>query len=436
MKDLYTFDLSPSLALTTYNQVRETYCRLFNELKLPYLVAEADSGDMGGNLSHEFHFPTSKGEDNIISCSSCNYVANEELAESVVAKPGSRTDNVKNGSTEGVSGQPEAKIHVWRGISRDKHTLVNVWYSSSATTVIPEVNSHAVKAVFPELDASVEDPVMVWKTFHDTSHSGEESIIAPKILNLTDCHLPEHARLTIKMKGSGIPDWPASTGTSRRLIDMVFISKDPTTQRPLNLLRIVDGDSCPRCSEGMLKVQKAIELGHTFHLGTRYSEPLSATVNLPAGNFHALGIEKNDSSPIPMQMGCHGIGVSRLIGAVADTLADDKGLNWPRVMAPFEVVVIPGKGLDEAALEVYDVLSAVPSGTDNCQLDLIIDDRVESFPWKMQDADLVGYPVIVVIGRQWKKERKCEVQCRRLQIREDVVIGELASFVRALLAQL
>ncbi|KAE9376793.1 prolyl-tRNA synthetase [Stipitochalara longipes BDJ] len=438
MKDLYTFDLSPSLALATYDQVRETYARLFDELKLPYLVAEADSGDMGGNLSHEFHFPTSKGEDHVISCSNCDYIANEELAEAAVPDPGSRADDSRVGLTNGISNQPEVKIHVWRGISRDRHTLVNVWYSSAtsepATTVIPEVNIHAVKAVFPELDASIEDALIMWEIFNSASHGGPA--IVPTVLNLIDYRLPEHARSTISTKDSDLTIRRASIAIAPQFTDMVIISKDPSTQRPLNLLRIVDGDSCPRCSGGTLKVQKAIELGHTFHLGTRYSEPLSATVNSPAVDSHARRIDGTDSGPVPMQMGCHGIGVSRLIGAVADTLADDKGLNWPRVMAPFEVVIISGNGLDGAALEVYDALYSVPSETDNCQLDLILDDRAESFPWKMQDADLVGYPVIVIVGRSWKAERKCEVQCRRLKLREEVVIGELAGFVRAILAQL
>jgi prolyl-tRNA synthetase len=218
--------------------------------------------------------------------------------------------------------------------------------------------------------------------------------------------------------------------------DMVIINKDPSTHQPLNLLRISDGDVCPRCTDGRLKVQRAIELGHTFHLGTRYSEPLSATVNLPDNDLNALGIEAALSTQVPMQMGCHGIGVSRMIGAVADTLADGKGLNWPRVMAPFEVVIIPGKGLDDASLKVYDTLCKVPTDAGNPRLDLILDDRAASFPWKMKDADLVGYPVIVVVGRRWKAESICEVQCRRLQLRQEVAIEELSDYVRSLLARL
>jgi prolyl-tRNA synthetase len=436
MKDLYTFDLSPSMALATYDQVREIYARLFDELKLPYLVAEADSGDMGGNLSHEFHFPTSKGEDYVISCSSCDYVANEELAESAVTVSDSRADGSRSGSMNKV--QPEVEILVWRGISRNRRTLVNVWYPSTtssgfAPAATPQVNLHAVKKVFPDLDASVEDPLLFWDTFK--SASGEDrsaTTVLVRLLNLVDCRVPEYARSSI----SSLPTWPSSREAPPPGLDMVLISRDPSTQQPLNLLRIVDGDPCPRCSDGKLKVQRAIELGHTFHLGTRYSDPLSATVNVPAEYSEALGIKGSVSSEVPMQMGCHGIGVSRMIGAVADTLADDKGLNWPRVMAPFEVVIVGSKGLDEAALQVYDILCKVPTEPNSFPLDLILDDRAESFPWKMQDADLVGYPVIVVVGRRWKAESICEVQCRRLQLRQEVPIGELPDLVRSILARL
>jgi prolyl-tRNA synthetase len=442
MKDLYTFDLSPSMALATYDQVREAYTRLFDELKLPYLVAEADSGDMGGSLSHEFHFPTSKGEDHVISCSNCDYVANEELAESPVPAAGSDIVGSGSGSaTEGLS-HPDLKILVWRGISRDRRTLVNVWYQSPvisdlATSTIPEVNVYAVRAVFPDLDASVENPLLLWETFNGGARGNKTAkITPPTLLNLLDCRLPEDAQSSIGKTNSRLQFWPESVEFSPSETNMEIINKDPSTHQPLNLLRISDGDPCPRCTDGKLKIQRAIELGHTFHLGTRYSEPLSATVNLPDNDLNALGIEPAASTQVPMQMGCHGIGVSRMIGAVADTLADDKGLNWPRVMAPFEVVIIPGKGLDDAALEVYDTLCRVPTETGNSQLDLILDDRAASFPWKMQDADLVGYPVIVIVGRRWKAESICEVQCRRLQLRQDIAVEELADFVGSVLARL
>lgn len=425
MKDLYTFDLNESRALATYDEVRKVYASLFDELKVPYLVAQADSGDMGGNLSHEFHFPTTQGEDHIISCtSSCGYVANEELAKSPLHEV------MESGGS----------LELWQGISRDRGTLINVWYPSSTpgrkSQALPEVNVHAIKNIIPELDASIENPSALWAATRARSQSLQ-------VLNLVDGRLPRSLKKEIKrLSDAKIPDRPIEMPPSEIVTDVIF---ETSEQEPLNLLRIQDGDPCPNpdCA-GSLKVEKAIELGHTFHLGTRYSDPLQATVMVPAellgdGNLDpdtpASKPVANSSLEIPMQMGCHGIGVSRIIGAVADTLADDKGLNWPRVIAPYEVIVLASKGdLENAALEVYDALSG--SSVSQAARDVILDDRAQSFAWKMRDADLVGYPIIIVVGRTWKTKGMCEVQCRRLEIREEVALKDIPGFVDILLDQL
>lgn len=140
---------------------------------------------------------------------------------------------------------------------------------------------------------------------------------------------------------------------------------------------------------------------------------------------------------VPMQMGCHGIGVSRLIAAIASLLADSKGLQWPRVVAPFEAAVLTGPAVsEEESREVYDLLSRyAEKGLQT--VDAVLDDRAgKSLGWKMKDADLIGYPVVVVMGRGWKDKRELEVQCRRLGVKKDVGLGQLREEVEALLAQL
>ena len=347
MKDLYTFDSNIPAALATYEEVRKVYTGLFDELKLPYLVARADSGDMGGNLSHEFHFPTTIGEDYIISCAGeCGYVANEELATSPI----------------GSALEADHGFDVWRGISRDRKTLINVWHSSPTDRV---VNIHAVKDIIPELDTSIEESSSLWT---DNSNLPNSRLL----INLVDGRLSSSVRAKIESDDSEIPYWPSAEKPPG--ITMKTISQSKLTQQPLNLLRIVDGDPCPEC-DSTLNVQKAIELGHIFHLGARYSEPLNATVTTPVELLGGSGptIEghtttlSSSTREVPMQMGCHGIGVSRIIGAVADTLADTKGLNWPRAIAPYEIVIVPGKGREDDALEVFDKIShAVWTGPARC----------------------------------------------------------------------
>ncbi|KAJ8061393.1 hypothetical protein OCU04_010449 [Sclerotinia nivalis] len=434
MKDLYTFDYNSSSALSTYEDVRKAYQNLFDELKIPYLVAEADSGDIGGDLSHEFHFPTKIGEDNIISCTKCKYVANEELAE---------TGKLK------VDGIDDSDVHfqntsVVAGFSRDGSTLIATWFYSENGEGY-ELNTRSIKSVIPEYDPSRKIEYQELLRFINRENVTGNKLLDKsdqpsinRVVHLIDGRVPprisqeivkERFSTIAKAKGTQ-DDWLS------KVDDTSFISRDPSTGESLNLRRVMEGDICPKCQEPTLKVEKAIELGHTFHLSTRYSKPMGATVTVPSNlvenKFNDEEItsrsEENGQVRVPMEMGCHGIGVTRMIGAVAETLVDEKGLNWPRVMAPFEIVVIPGKGSDEDALRVFDTFSTAA-------MDPVVDDREVSIAWKLRDADLIGYPVIVVLGRKWK-EGLCEVQCRRLDVKENVKIEDLTDFVGKLLSQL
>lgn len=426
MKDLYTFDYSLQSALNTYEEARAAYNRIFGELKLPFLVAEASSGDIGGDLSHEYHLPSSIGEDNVISCTDCSYVANEELATS-------RPDLPQDGSdTSGINASNGFTAEVWRGISKDRKTLLNVWYPASFTNA--DVNTHALKSIVPGLDSSLEDVLPLWESTLKTptsSISGQR----PQLLNVIDYRLGSQFAENLEKEPGQFPILPNESSVELSQLDQQFIRS--TKGEPVNAIRIQDGDHCPRCTSGNLKVQKAIELGHTFHLGTKYSDALDARVQVPSAmvdDVHAVPTQSASMTSVSMQMGCHGIGVSRIIGAVADHLADGRGLNWPRVIAPFEVVVIPGRNAEEDAATVSDSLTQ-SSGT-SPPIDLVLDDRAESFPWKLKDADLVGYPVIVILGRKWTSDRVCEVQCRRLGSVEFVPLDQLQEHINKLLAQL
>ncbi|CCD34450.1 hypothetical protein QC760_009723 [Botrytis cinerea] len=426
MKDLYTFDYNSTSALSTYEDVRKAYHNLFDELKIPYLVAEADSGDIGGDLSHEFHFPTKIGEDNIISCSKCNYVANEELAESGLPK---------SGETESLTNESKNLKKVG-GFSRDGSALIVTWFYSERGEEY-DLNTSSIKRLVPDYDPSrkvghVELSRLINEDFMltNTCLNKTDEIQITHVINLIDRRVPLEFSEAVSRK----PEVHSDSSLNKFKISS--FAQDPLTGESLNLKRIAEGDVCPKCQEPTLKVEKAIELGHTFHLGTRYSKPMEATVTVPSGlvggNLKAGENEpqqgRNDQIQVPMEMGCHGIGVTRMVGAVAETLADEKGLNWPRVMAPFEIVVVPGKGLDEDALQIFDTLSAAA-------MDPVVDDREVSIGWKMKDADLIGYPVIVLLGRKWK-EGLCEVQCRRLDVKEDIRVEDLKNFVGKLLSQL
>ncbi len=469
MKDLYTFDASIEDALQTYEAVRRAYVAFFDEFKIPYLTAEASSGEIGGDLSHEYHFPTSKGEDRVISCTSCDYVANEELAESRLTRQGgfstetdprlSETDSEGDSFTSenpvdtSVALEPneEGEIDLeisaqrygnqWIGITSDRNIIVQAFlpklihHATSSHDRKAQINPFVIKDLVPDLDLSVENPLALFKEHHRLlRETGEDTSVEARVLRLVDMRY--YLYTPISFQGD-LPDATSVTvGGEEIPVEEIAASENDS----VDLVRMETGDPCPNCEEGTLKIDVAVELGHTFHLGTRYSEPLSAIVVTNRDSKQEDGGKDRAataSNQIPIQMGCHGIGVSRLIAAVADSLADHKGLNWPTVMAPFHTIIVPTKGQENEAAEVYDLLinntNIIRGGN---TIDTILDDRTKDFGWKLRDADMIGYPVIVVVGRDWKKERKVEVQCRRLGLKEQVPSEGLRAFVEGLLAQL
>ncbi len=433
MKDLYTFDTSREKALATYHNVRQAYDALLTELKVPYLVAEADSGNIGGDLSHEYHLPSDHGEDSIISCSECGYAVNEELTSAqVICAEDQVYSPYKHGTDRGIG--------LWRGIVHDRSTIVEIAYPKTiewtdhlgqSQTHAAEVSTAKIKYLLPEVDLSVD------LSFGDglakvyPNIDPVESDSARKILSLNDYRASDEA-----------------IGNSTTIEATEALSSRFKKGTKFNFIKPVQDDKCPKCSSRSIKVTKAIEIGHTFHLGTRYSEPLGLSIApKPSQQPHQ---ESNtpqslEQEKTPLQMGCHGIGISRMIAAVASIFADSKGLNWPSVMAPFQVVVVAGKENQAGAFTVYETLNHKLSkpkeetllghmGTP--MIDVIVDDREKNFVWKMKDADLIGYPVIVLLGRCWAEARSCEVQCRRLSIKEKVRLDHLHTRVRELLDQL
>ena len=380
---------------------------------------------MGGSLSHEFHYPSPSGEDVVISCTSCNYAANEICAKSPPPRP---------------SNTLKPEVAVFHGITKDRKTLINVFYPKHRVPAIDQkkniqdaekhldprrhegaihlnkVNPHRVKELVPDYDPTIHSPLrLFWQRFtkynHSISHISVDPMAAAgperysSIINIYDYRL------------SSLPDIDNFAALGQQ--ETSSVSKDiPTTTignltdpdaEPINIVKICDGDLCPRCSSGSLAVTNAIELGHTFHLGSRYTVPLNATVSSP--------MEGDEGKLVPMSMGCHGIGVSRIIAAIAEGFRDEKGLMWPRAIAPFEICIIGTKG--EGMEDIYDILTSenaseggMGAGTSPRTLDVVLDDRDKSLVWKLNDADLIGYPVLLVLGRKWKSDGKVEVQCR------------------------
>ena len=434
MKDLYTFDATHSEASQTYERVRECYNAFFKEFKIPFLTAEAASGKMGGDISHEYHMKTRKGEDDIVICNSCDYAANEELAQRrmmpFISVRGNQDEWTRRADCYTLSPFKDLQAQYnhdslqWVGISRDCSTLVQAFIPKEIEISIrgekhirkTRFDLYAIKRRFPNIDLSVEDPIATFRKHRQLQqHPGNPKAdisSTPQILQIFDTRYP---RLS-----------PSNELASIDGLEVPILVKRVKSRGRVNLVKIETGDPCPECPNGALTIESAVELGHTFLLGTRYSTPLKAIVPL----------KDSPNGQVPMQMGCHGIGISRLIAAVADALSDDKGLNWPRVIAPYEAVIVATEDMESGAVEVYDVLTGAGDHAASEAIDTLLDDRKKQLGWKLRDADMIGYPVVIVVGKHWTQGRKCEVQCRRLGLKEVIPVEDLRSFVQKQLRQL
>ncbi|KAI4127447.1 MAG: hypothetical protein LQ338_003217 [Usnochroma carphineum] len=434
MKDLYTFDVDELKASSTYQKVRKAYDDFFNELRVPVLVARAYSGEIGGKLSHEYHIATTSGEDTIISCVSCKFAYNEELVPT----------KLKPREFERSTGDL-GPYQTWFGISKDRCHLVEAILPRFLEPPEPhsparkeaQANTCLIRSRYPELDLSIERPfnafVEHWKGKHLSGiNPGSQVLPLPHLTQIYDYRVSEDV---IQSRGAGDPEDPL-----RRSLSTIIGSRCLRDTTSLDLARPHDGGKCPNCGEESLKLQQAVELGHTFHLGKRYSEPMKAKfVAKPTQQTKDQAVNKGGSTPPQsgqeyFHMGCHGIGISRMIAAVADALADKRGLIWPRAMAPYEAVILATEEHTTAAEGVLDMLTRREDRSD--PVDAILDDRDKDFGWKLQDADLIGFPIVIILGSKFGKSGLYEVSVRRLGTCQKVAVANLRGYVTSKLAKI
>ena len=383
MKDLYSFDASSAGALETYINVLTAYKNFFVDLGVPFLVSEASSGDMGGPMSHEFHFESELGEDIVWTCNACSYSANDEVADR----------RVQPGQENPLSEHDK----VWYGVSKDKATKIAFVYPGKKDTpsTLADLNLRIVKQLYPELDTSIDE-----RRTRDLKANFTVVIRHPQVSS-------DVANI---WRSS---DSENATGDVASSVDVDFTSIQPD-------------DPCPRCDSGKLSKHRTIEVGHTFYLGTKYSLPLG------------VAIKRGDSKiKDPLHMGCYGIGVSRILGAVARLHSstaqlqnEGPGIHWPATVAPYDVVVLPNGYLEErsGALELYDKLTKPADG--GAGVGVVIDDRRESLGYRFTDADLRGFPVLVVLGKRWPDAAEVQHRAAPLKRREHRMVPRAGGAAR------
>jgi prolyl-tRNA synthetase len=435
MKDLYTFDKSTAEAEETYQSVRTAYRNLFTELGVPFVEVRADSGNMGGNLSHEFHFPNVEGEDTVITCDSCDYARNEEYVFPIKARiKHVRSVIAKEDAQE--TPMPNVRNHTF--ISKDSRNVVKVlvrpFLHDKARTEVKRdhINVHVLKSLLGPsvaLDTGIEEEAAQRRFAEQLAlvkdPSGAMQIDDLQIWYVVDRRVDPH-----EAQEAMIQDRHTTCGNSLGIPTRAVLGEGLSTSRidgVIDTIRQRSGDPCPSCQNGKLVVQQAIEIGHTFHLGTYYTSKF---------HFKVPGINPRQtraSNQPFVEMGCHGIGVTRLVAAASACMGTRKMLRWPRAIAPFEVVICVDMRNEQGLAQAHAIYDELTAGNAE-SVDVLLDDRqLVRFNTKMTEAFAVGAPVVVLVGKaleQGMVELRSPISDYEQQ---DVVIEEAVQNIRNLL---
>ncbi|MEV6261693.1 proline--tRNA ligase [Streptomyces sp. NPDC051784] len=398
MKDSYSFDTTDEGLAEAYQLHRAAYIRIFDRLGLDHRIVSAVSGAMGGSASEEFLAPAPAGEDTFVDCPNCDYAANTEAVTYKVttAADASATGPVEELDTPDTPTIETLAAHLGVPASATlKNLLVKVDGEITAVGVpgdrevdLGKLGEHLAPAVVELVTAEdfVDRPDLV------------RGYVGPQGL--------EKVRYIADPRVAAGTAWITGANKEGKHARNVVAGRDFEVDEYLDVVVVEAGDPCPKCGTG-LQVDRAIEIGHIFQLGRKYADIFSLDV---------LG---QQGKPVRVTMGSYGIGVSRAVAALAEQTADDKGLCWPREIAPADVhVVAAGKALQtELALDVSEKLNAAG-------LRVLVDDRAGVSPGvKFTDSELIGVPKILVAGRR-AADGVLELKDRRTGEREELTVDE------------
>jgi prolyl-tRNA synthetase len=431
MKDAYSFDIDAAGLDVSYKKHYETYCRIFDRCGLKYMVVEADSGAMGGKESHEFMVRTPAGEDQIVSCDGCDYAANMEKATSKLEavedlKPegdGEPLDAHTPGQKTiedvakflGVS--PKNKIKTLalmaeekdgktgktklRGIvvlMRGDHQLNEAKLNATIATTARPMEEAEIKALFKS-PAGYLGPIGIeWAK--DLKKDSDKPLL------LVDQALEGRANL---IGGANKENYHLKNLTP---------GKDFHPTAYADLRSVTVGEACPKCGKA-LRIDTAVEIGHIFKLGYRYTESMGARV-----------LDKNGKEVTPI-MGSYGIGIERILTAAVEQGNDENGFWLPPAIAPFQIVVAPVNVKDDA---VKTAAEDIATRLEAAGFDVILDDRDERPGVKFKDADLVGIPFRITVGKK-VTEGTVEVVLRSTREVRDVTIAAIVDHFQELLGR-
>jgi prolyl-tRNA synthetase len=417
MKDAYSFDRDVTGLQRSYQIMYDAYVRIFDRFGLQFRAVAADNGAIGGSGSHEFHVIADTGEDALVYCPNSDYAANIEAAEALALT------SVRGPATQALTKTPTPG----KAKCEDVAALLGLPLSQTVKSIVLAVEKeNADKEVWllllrgdHELNEVKASKVPGLSNYRFASEGEILEWFGTKPGYLGPIGTKKPIRLVADRTVANMSDFVCGANEEDFHYTGANWGRDLEEAVVADLRNVVAGDPSPD-GKGVLAIQRGIEVGHVFQLGTRYSEDMKATYLDETGK------------PQLMQMGCYGIGVTRILGAAIEQNFDDKGIIWPTSIAPFEVVLCPmGYDRSEAVKaetdKLYEALQALG-------VDVIVDDRGERPGVMFADWELIGVPHRVVIGDRGLKEGKLEYQGRRDAAATAVAMTEMAGFVKAKLA--
>lgn len=417
MKDAYSFDRDLEGMQKSYQTMFDAYTKIFNRFGLKFRAVAADNGAIGGTGSHEFHVIASTGEDALVYCPDSDYAANMEAAEAVAT-------GTRGAPTQELAKTPTPGKTKCESVAE----LLGLQLSQTVKTIALTFESEEGKKSF-------------WVLLLRGDHELNE-IKVSKVAGLKDFRFSTEAEI-LEVFGT-VPGYlgpintklPVNVVADRTVANMAdFVcganeadfhytganwGRDLPEPLVADLRNVVEGDASPD-GKGVLAIERGIEVGHVFQLGTAYSEAMGATFLDEGGR------------PAPLQMGCYGIGVTRILGAAIEQNFDDKGIVWPDSIAPFELVLCP-MGLDRSEM-VKEATEKLYADMQAAGIDVIVDDRGLRPGAMFADWELIGVPHRVVIGERGLKEGNLEYQGRRDEAASAVAMADMVAFIKGKLGK-
>ncbi len=392
MKDAYSFDTTDEGAMASYRKMYDAYARIFARCGLKSFPVEADTGVIGGSHSHEFMIPADTGENEVAYCEACGYAANIEKATSGIPKTAARELGaaIEKFPTPGVvTIEALSKAPYSVPANRQIKTLVYVADSKAVIVLIrgdDQLNETKLIAKTGAVQIRPATPEECVSTLGAKPGSLGAVVNVPADVKV---FADEHLR--------GANDMTTGANEDALHFRNVSIERDIKVTAWFDLRTVTAGEPCVKCAKP-LKIRRAIEVGHCFKLGTKYSEKLGAT-------FLA-----EDGSRKPSVMGCYGIGVTRTLQAVIEQCNDKDGIIWPVSVAPYAVCITPlSVAPDSAGMKLAEQIYAELTA---CGIEVIIDDRDERAGVKFKDADLAGFPLRIGIGEKSLAKGEVELKPR------------------------